>query len=318
MSTNPRYLRSNMSEERLQQARRAEKRRIADRELGKPRMVFDWEFRAFIQKIEAMRDAGMTQVAMAEGTGGKVSDRQFSNFLRGKQKSCYRTTFEAVMAAEIVGNVSEFGARMPVLGSARRVRALRANGWPIKSPVLVEILGVPSDTLRMISNDHRISVFHTTHDRIKIGYDKLMDANPADYGVPGPAILKAKKQAVKSGMIPSMCWDEDTIEDPDAFPEWTGACGTVHGYNLHRKLGIAMLPNDSGGQSVGCAACCRARRDAKHMRDQEVADKRDALIDHLAAGTPYPKIAAELGMSVRTVQRAARDLKGSIDNEEGR
>src|SRR5690606_40281199 len=31
-----------------------------------------------------------------------------------------------------------------------------------------------------------------------------------------------------------------SIDDPDAFPEWTGACGTVHGRQVHMREKIPM------------------------------------------------------------------------------
>lgn len=303
--------RAEMSEAQRELARKEEKARIVARQLGRPRQVFEHEFNRMVRKVEAMRKAGMTQQAMADATGGAVSDKQFSDILCGKRTTSYRATYEVIMAAQIGGGrEDQFGARTPCVGSVRRLQALRAAGFPIKAPILEEISGVPAAALRTISAGGRAYVFYSTHVRIERLYDKLCDADPADYGITELSIRKAKTHARKGNMAPPMCWDADTIDDPDAFPEWTGACGSVTGYNLHRKHGINVNAwTDSRGKeryNVMCAACCSARTRERDRTADTLAKRRAEVVEMLADGWPYRKIALEVGMSTRTVQRVAR------------
>lgn len=303
--------RGDMTEAERKSAQRREKARRADREMGKPRRVYDHEFRAMVAKVHAMHDAGMTQAAMSNATGGVLTDKQFSDILCGRRGHSYRTTYNAIMAAEIIEGDGEFGGRTPVIGSVRRLQALRANGWPIKSPILEELSGVPVQALRTISMNGRAYVFYSTHLRIKKLYEKLQDADPADYGIPELSVRKSKTYANKYNMAPAICWDDDTIDNPDAFPEWTGECGTVTGYNLHRKHGIHVRVSvDRHGNermNVLCDACCVARmRQKSDIEAKREANRAEAL-RMLAAGKSHRAIAAELGMSTRTVQRYQRD-----------
>lgn len=47
------------------------------------------------------------------------------------------------------------------------------------------------------------------------------------------SIAKTKARARRQRWAPTWAWDGDTLDDPDASPEWTGACGTAEGYRIH-------------------------------------------------------------------------------------
>lgn len=54
---------------------------------------------------------------------------------------------------------------------------------------------------------------------------------------------------------PVGAWDEDTLDDPDAAPDWTGRCGTPGGAEAHRRRGTPT-----------CQACRDVRTAAQRAR----------------------------------------------------
>lgn len=224
--------------ELLAKRRRDGNRRNKLRQMGKPCTVYDWEFAQVLDKVKAMRDAGMTQQDMERACGGAMSSKSFSDILCGDRLSVYRDTYNAIMAMEF-RQYSNMGARTPTTGATRRLQALRAAGFPIKSTIS-EMAGLKPPHAQRLSLGKQAFIFYSTHQRIKEVYEKLSCADPADYGVSREAVQKAATWALKAGFAPPHCWDDDTIDDPSAVAEWTGACGTHDGYNIHRRDGIPL------------------------------------------------------------------------------
>ena len=63
-------------------------------------------------------------------------------------------------------------------------------------------------------------------------------------------------------------WDDDTIDDPAAFPDWTGKCGTPDGYDAHYKMKI--LPSCQPCRDAR-AAYRKEQKEAKRAADLAVA-----------------------------------------------
>lgn len=73
---------------------------------------------------------------------------------------------------------------------------------------------------------------------ISVLYDKFSDQNPLVYGLRKCSVTRARLHARAQGWAPPIAWDDDTIGDPAASPDWTGRCGTYSGHHAHRKAGI--------------------------------------------------------------------------------
>lgn len=81
-----------------------------------------------------------------------------------------------------------------------------------------------------------------TRERVRVVYEKLAGTDPLDNGMTKRNVVMARRWAAEHGWAPHWAWDDDTIEDPAAHPEWTGACGTRAGFRIHiREL---MRGND--------------------------------------------------------------------------
>lgn len=152
---------------------------------------------------------------------------------------------------------------MSSLRAQRQLQGLAAAGFS-QNPFLIEYLDTNTSALWKVL--HRETIGGSLDQRINDAYSKLQNARPEDYGISRHGQTMARNVARKHGWAPPMCWDDDTIGDPKAFPEWTGACGTKRGLSLHKTEGIPM---------TRCRPCLdlrkkvwRPRRSAGHAVQQ--------------------------------------------------
>lgn len=96
-------------------------------------------------------------------------------------------------------------------GTRRRIQALAAIGWPARE-VLARIgwSGTPGSLMYGSRRIHR-----TTATSIAAVYDQL-------WGRPG-GCNRARAAARRNGWAPPLAWDEETIDDPAATPNWGAA-----------------------------------------------------------------------------------------------
>jgi hypothetical protein len=142
------------------------------------------------------------------------------------------------------------------LGTRRRAHALVAVGWPQHH--LAVYLGMdPGNFGTMLAREH---VLARRALAVRAMYDDLWNIDPASLGASPGGMSRARAHAAASCWAPVGAWDEDTIDDPSAFPEWTGQCGTTKGYAAHFHLQV--LP--------ACQPCRDAnaqyRRESKRQR----------------------------------------------------
>lgn len=155
---------------------------------------------------------------------------------------------DALLAVQAtVENLAD-GAAVANVGTARRLRALAAAGWPRGH--LAARLGMSADGVSKASRHPRVRV--ATMRAVTALYDELLDEDPQSHGISQYASTWARNRAAANGWAPPGCWDDDTLDDPDASPEWTGACGTESGYRIHQRDGIPS-----------CAPCRAANTENK-------------------------------------------------------
>ncbi|NUP42355.1 MAG: hypothetical protein HOY76_36320 [Streptomyces sp.] len=123
-------------------------------------------------------------------------------------------------------------------GTVRRLQALVAAGWPVLH-IAAELGMFPTH----VSHLMRMSVTTLrTARRVAAVYDRLWNIDPATHGATPKGTLRARNLAAASGWAPAAAWDDDTIDDPAAHPDWTGHCGTVRGVAAHDQYGIPLCP----------------------------------------------------------------------------
>ena len=221
------------------------------RETGRPTLLrYETpEVQWAVSKIRSFNVRGMSLSAMGRQVG--LAEDAITRLLREERPGIRRSTFEKIRRIEFDDQEGQL-ARVPLLGSQRRLRALRADGYPYT--FLAEQLGMKRNSpvpQRILTGDKKSGggrpvqfLIAFTARNIERLYEKLSVTDPVDMGVTPPGAAYARNRAAKLGYAPSSCWDPDTIDDPEAIPEWTGKCGTPEGHRIHKRDGIPM-----------CAAC---------------------------------------------------------------
>lgn len=160
----------------------------------------------------------------------------------------------AVLAVEptldTLGGCTVIGAT----GTCRRLQALVARGWPQHH--LAARLGMTDSSFG--ATLHSDSVIVRTARAVRGLYDEMWRLDPREHGVGNQAFSRARNLAAVSRWAPVGAWDDDTIDDPAVFPDWTGRCGSPEGYQAHRRLKIPI-----------CDPCREAR--AEQRREQHEA-----------------------------------------------
>ncbi|MFE3487497.1 hypothetical protein [Streptomyces griseus] len=188
-------------------------------------------------------------------------------------------------------------------GTVRRVRALIALGYTLID--IAESANVAVARVQTLAAGYP-SLRRTVAERITNAYQELSETSGTN--------TRAKNRARTNGWAPPATWDDDTIDDPLAHPEWTGYCGTDRGWWTHRQQNIPV-----------CDACDQAhiqwKRDHQHLPRTELmaslnasrasASQRGEAIAHdgrelLAQGHTPEQAAARLGISTDYLHQELR------------
>lgn len=201
--------------------------------------------------IEHFRDLtarGMSAYSLAAESGLSVTSCR--DLIRGRRPDkqgvqcpplgdIYRETVEAALAVRFVApTTDEVGKWGPGVGTKRRIRGLMADGWSLR--VVGELLDLSEQRTWQLAIGSNEQTTMRTDLKVAAVFEKLQHVSPSDYGLTDFAITRAKNAAKKRGYVPSGCWDEDTIEDPEAVPEYTGHCGTEAGWLTHHLNEVPM------------------------------------------------------------------------------
>lgn len=162
-------------------------------------------------------------------------------------------TSRAILGVRYSGVQTPRGASGGNIGTRRRLQGLFVLGFTARE------MAAPLDVNRRVVW-HYMTAVHvsaTTRLKIKAMYEKLEHVDPIEHGVLPHVASRSKNMAAKRGWAPPHCWDEDTIDDPAAIPEHTGACGTMQGVRIHKTREIPY-----------CDAC-RDARNRQRAEDKE-------------------------------------------------
>lgn len=212
------------------------------RQRGTPMQVTSAELADLQAHLKGLHGRGMSAQAMARQTA--IHSTSIDGILSGRHTKVHRTIYNRLMQAKFEAPLYRSAAGRPTgsyqdsTGTRRRVRALQADGFPLR--LIAAEMGVSLQAVSQLANKEG-PVYASTAARVAEVYDKWLITDPRkDLGVGAQSYSRTKMAAERAGYPPRGCWDPDTIDDPDAFPEWTGECGTPAGDNLHRKYGIPV------------------------------------------------------------------------------
>lgn len=122
-------------------------------------------------------------------------------------------------------------------GTRRRLQALVAAGWP-QTRIALRI-GIGASNFNKTLHDDRPVRVSTARKAMAL-YEELWRADPRDHGVPQHIYDRTRCYARAHRWAPVGAWDDDVIDNPEAFPDWTGRCGTPGGYSDHYRFHIPV------------------------------------------------------------------------------
>jgi hypothetical protein len=172
-----------------------------------------------------------------------------SEIARGQRTSVLRRVAEAVLSVPL--NWTEPEKLVDSTGSMRRLQALYAMGVPRK--LIASKLGVSEPFINLLVNGRHREISAHRAAAIKALYNQL-------WSVPGSSV-KNRYRAQREGWPGPLHWNDESIDDPAGYPDWTGACGTPLGYRRHRYASSA---------TPLCKPCAQAQA-AKHADAQLAA-----------------------------------------------
>lgn len=182
--------------------------------------------------VENLNKAGMTWHQIADAAG--INWAVVRNLLVGKSRSLRAANAHALLNVQPPTLPPAGGeALVDTTRSCRQLQALVAAGWPLR--VLGRRAGLDLNTIVDAvygRKQVRAGTAHTIH----VLYGQLWDQFPAEHGVRPHDIARSQRTAAKHHWAPALAWDDDTINNPDALPDWTGRCGTTGGYYDHTQL----------------------------------------------------------------------------------
>jgi hypothetical protein len=245
--------RSELPPDERARINRMDKLNAYRRARGRPGHTTPAEHEAVISIIDRLYASGLSYHEIAEQAG--VSDSTPREIRERIHDSVRWDVAKRLLALDPSQEGRGSGQGEP-FRLQRRLRALVADGYSLL--YLAELTGRTQNQLwkwthayTSVEYVHMASIL-----TIKTTYDKLAGTDPLDAGMTKQGVSRSRNIAKINGWAPSHCWDSETIDDPEAFPEWTGQCGTYAGYNAHYRHRILPV----------CDPCYTAKKKRERRR----------------------------------------------------
>lgn len=204
--------------------------------------------RAHVRALGEFGIGWMRAARLAGVSTGGVSKLLYGDRLRGLAPSRRVRPETALKLLSVEPTLENLGDRMVVdgTGARRRLQALVCAGW--SQSELARRMGMNRANFgRTIVSGLVEAATVKTARRL---YDELWRVDPVEGGVPEFRAVAARRIAVSNGWAPVGAWDDDTIDDPAASPDWTGHCGTPRGRQVHYRIKVPV-----------CGPCREAARE---------------------------------------------------------
>lgn len=229
------------------------------RETGRPLLMRGPEVDKARSKIRAFNARGMSYAQMSRQTG--LPWKTFATAVSPVRNLEYmrRSTFLKVAGLRYEEPSAVRSALLDSTGTRRRVGALWADGFPLAW--LAEQLPSDRGYYQKIARGEKgaAGIQYSTMKSVSELYAKLDGVTPESMGIHPRSISRARTYAAKLHTPTRSCWDPDTIDDPEAIPEWTGACGTKSGPGIHKREKTRL---------------CRACLEFKYKQRNELKERR--------------------------------------------
>lgn len=275
---------------------------------GRSRLVDAEPVRKHLQLLIANGDA---LSVLAEQLGRPRST--LASLANNKRHRITRVLADDILAIR-PGRASAHNRSVLAVGATRRMRALVALGHPVRT--IAETADIEYSTASYLLNGHPATIHYELTQRVDRAYRLLSETTGTH--------VRSLRRAQREAFAPPAAWDDDTIDDPQARPEWTGYCGTDRGWWSHRQQNIPM-----------CEACDQAHAQWKtehaHLPRSEFmtrltasrasASRRGETIAHdsrelLAQGLSVEHAAERLGITIQHLHQELRRHPVADDEQE--
>lgn len=173
-----------------------------------------------IARIWTLRAAGMTDTEINAAAG--ISSGRLNYMIRTGSPIRHFTAAKllAIPVPPPSSEPTRNGAKVPALGTVRRLQTLTADGWPLK--VLERRIGAGTGYLSyVIRSGTNGTVRLFTAATIRRLYDDVHELRPEDHGARFEAVTSARNRARKNGWPSSAYWDADDFDNPNFTPAVT-------------------------------------------------------------------------------------------------
>lgn len=159
--------------------------------------------------IEQLHMEGASYRAIADAAGLSV---QAICRIRDGQKTLRKPTAKAIIAVryEDLFDRDRADKFVPKIGACRRIRALMAIGHRAQD-IAAAVPGLNWHNVHNVLNQPGQWITHQRYQQIVTAYDAL-------WSTPGTSRHVLSRAAV-AGWAPPLAWDDDTIDDPNAYPD---------------------------------------------------------------------------------------------------
>ncbi|MFI0900605.1 hypothetical protein [Streptomyces sp. NPDC020983] len=167
------------------------------------------------QHLAMLREHGISYIRAAELAGLYAPTVGRLLYSVGGRKPTQRVRPETAAALLAVQPGAISTHRVDATGVHRRIQALAANGWPLRS--LAPHFGVNPSTPGRLLNQTTLCA--TTAKAVSDGYERIRNQRPEDNDVLPWDADKARRRAAQHGWRDPLFWEDyDHIDDPDFDP----------------------------------------------------------------------------------------------------
>ncbi|MFF5973661.1 helix-turn-helix domain-containing protein [Streptomyces sp. NPDC012769] len=291
--------RDHLTEEQKAEARARAKQQYFLKQQGKAGYVDASEMQQRIRKLHDDHQITFQRISEKARVDVNVVEWHYHGHTGARPDvpltQCIWRVHNAIMTTQF--GPADVAAQIRSHGTQRRLRAMIAAGYP--QHWLAEHTGRRVAQLNnfLVKEREYVSAAHAAD--VEQLYRKYADTDPVTVGVTSKAKAYSLGVARKRGYPPGTCWDDDTIDDPAAIPEWTGACGSERGYQIHWR---EKIPS--------CEPCRLAHQQYKNENPGSARARvhRDEILRLHAEGYDSARIAERLGVSERTVTRTIKEF----------
>lgn len=195
-----------------------------------------------VEKLRRLKARGVSGEQVESATAGALCKSSFYHYVNGSRECMHKSTYDAAMALPEDMEYRRHGqghvgdSCVDSTGTLRRVDALNtkySTAW------MMRMTGIKVSNLTCYRPKQ---VTRSTAEDIKSLYDKFADTDPLANGMAYHAFRLVQERAKRLNLPGPICWDDDTIDDPDAIAQYTGKCGSYSGYHQHQHWGIPPCP----------------------------------------------------------------------------